>query len=976
MVRFILMCLATTLLSVDSVSGQNLFPGDTSFEAGSANWLGGQSVACDDAPDGKYVLQLTRPSNHSDIVYGLIQPGKTYRLSLWARTVTGLGHVELHVRHVRYGPVGKPLKMTLTKQWQKFSIHLPMQDRQRDVYLELHQPQDSVTQIDGLMLNTGNKSLDYQPQQDVVVSISTTAAPGNMLYVDETLKPLSVGVSNRTQQSQTGSLLVRTVDWYGKVLTQQQYPMTLSANTSKRMSFDALSKMTQGYFRVHADFKTKLDQPIASAMTAFGVVERPAVVTARQATFGIHPDASRVEMAALPRIGIKWLRAFYVWKWLERKSGQYALPTDLFDQAKAHQLSVLFCLKVLEKQPKQAWKPGQPAVDFAALQRMIDWLGQNAPDSVKAWEIENEPDLIYPSHLQASLLDAATAYGEVLAVAGKAFAQASPQTPVAGMATSGNQANSTFINQAHAASGDVYDIMTVHPYTGTRFIGSAIRSVAPDAYLRQRMLDMAAISPSKRLWAGEIGWAYDTREALDSDIFKTYSDYVARALILMKSVPEVERILWFKAQGCYEREHYQYGLWRSEFEPLPAAVFFANIARQLEHATAYKPVFESDLRVYTFTDSGNLPFAAAWRYKGHVEQILIDQPMAKVHVTDLLGHAVTLTEKENKTVIPLSTTPVWIRIDDLTADQLVEELGHTRIDLPPVMLTPFLCDGKELVTFVQNNLEQALSVRLAIEGGTDRSFTMQPGQTHSVTLRVSSQLVDSDLSLQAVTPQGTVTHRIEQGSLLACRQKEVEHVSASNLLTDDNAITLGNRESIYPPDPNIGWESAKDLSGRFNCAYDEKYFHFAADVTDPVHVQDAAHFRAWNGDSLQLALDTLNNAREGVFDFDNDDIELIAWLGPNGGQLAFTHTAKHPMGAIVPGAIVNITRDADVTRYRLSIPWDQMGKLSPISGRMFGMNFIVNQNNGKGRRYWLGLTEGIGEGKNPYLYRKFRLVAQ
>jgi hypothetical protein len=166
------------------------------------------------------------------------------------------------------------------------------------------------------------------------------------------------------------------------------------------------------------------------------------------------------------------------------------------------------------------------------------------------------------------------------------------------------------------------------------------------------------------------------------------------------------------------------------------------------------------------------------------------------------------------------------------------------------------------------------------------------------------------------------------------------------------------------------------MSGRFNCAYDDQYFHFAADVTDPVHVQDARNYRAWNGDSLQLALDTLNNAPEGVFDFDTDDVELIAWLGPAGAQLAFTHSDKHPMGTAVPGAIVDITRKGDVTCYRLSIPWDQMGKLTPMNGRIFGMNFIVNQNNGKGRRYWLGLSQGIGEGKYPYLYPKFRLVAQ
>jgi hypothetical protein len=976
MVRLLLMCLTVSLCGVDSVSGQNHFPGDTSFEAGPANWLGGASVACDSAPNGKSVLQLSRSYNHSDIVYGLIQPGKTYTLSLWARAMHEPMQVELEVRHVRYGAVGRPLKMALTTQWQNFAMTLPKQDTARDVYLTLTQPQGTVTQIDSLMLHAGNKPLAYEPQQDVVVAISPTGAPGNLLYADEALQPLTVGVSNRTTQTQTGKLLIRTVDWYGRVQNQQQYAITLPAHTAKRMSFDALSSMKKGHFRVHAIFQAKSDTTLASAMITFGVVDHPVQATPQEASFGMHPDTSRVELAALPRIGIKWLRAFYVWKWLEKQPGQYALPQNLFDEASKQQLSVLFSLKVLEGQAKHDWQPGQPAVDFTALQRLAQWLGKNAPDCIKAWEIENEPDLIYPSHLQASLLEAATAYGQVLGVAGKAFAQSSPQIPVVGMATSGNQANSTFINQAHAASGDVYDIMTIHPYTGTRYIGPALRSVAPDAYIRQRMMDMATLTPGKRLWAGEIGWAYDTRESLDSETYRTFSDYVARALILMKSVPQVEKILWFKAQGCFERQHYQYGLWRSEFEPLPAAVFFANVARQLERARAYQPVFESDLRIYTFIDPKDKPFAAAWRYKGHVDQILIDQPMGKVHVTDLLGNAVTLSEKEGKTVIPLSATPVWIRVDDVTPDALVEQLSQTSIDLPPVTLTPFLCDGKELITFVHNNLEQELSVRLAIQNGTNRSLTVQPGMTHSISLGVPPQFANGKLAIQAMTRAGNIDHVVDLGSMLPCRQQQNGGLAMADTLNSQDAILLSSRESIYPPDPNIGWESPKDMSGRFNCAYDDQYFHFAADVTDPVHVQDARNYRAWNGDSLQLALDTLNNAPEGVFDFDTDDVELIAWLGPAGAQLAFTHSDKHPMGTAVPGAIVDITRKGDVTCYRLSIPWDQMGKLTPMNGRIFGMNFIVNQNNGKGRRYWLGLSQGIGEGKYPYLYPKFRLVAQ
>ena len=64
---------------------QNIMPGDTSFEAGTERWLGGQSMQVDDAPFGNHVLELSRPFNHSDIYYGLIKPDQQHVLSLTAR---------------------------------------------------------------------------------------------------------------------------------------------------------------------------------------------------------------------------------------------------------------------------------------------------------------------------------------------------------------------------------------------------------------------------------------------------------------------------------------------------------------------------------------------------------------------------------------------------------------------------------------------------------------------------------------------------------------------------------------------------------------------------------------------------------------------------------------------------------------------------------------------------------------------------
>ena len=59
------------------------------------------------------------------------------------------------------------------------------------------------------------------------------------------------------------------------------------------------------------------------------------------------------------------------------------------------------------------------------------------------------------------------------------------------------------------------------------------------------------------------------------------------------------------------------------------------------------------------------------------------------------------------------------------------------------------------------------------------------------------------------------------------------------------------------------------------------------------------------------------------------------------------------------------------TIYEAAIPWSELDIKPPQAGQVMAMNFIVNENDGMGRIYWMGLTQGIGESKRPIVYRKF-----
>lgn len=120
--------------------------------------------------------------------------------------------------------------------------------------------------------------------------------------------------------------------------------------------------------------------------------------------------------------------------------------------------------------------------------------------------------------------------------------------------------------------------------------------------------------------------------------------------------------------------------------------------------------------------------------------------------------------------------------------------------------------------------------------------------------------------------------------------------------------------------------------------------------------------RFWQADSLQIGLDPLNDA--GVAPgYLADDSELGLVLGPNGARVVQTVPQRRRVD--VP---VAIERQGTDTIYRVALPWTIIG-YKPATGEILGLSFIINQNNGQGRGYWMGLTPGIGEAKRPLAFR-------
>ena len=979
-------CLESCLLASSiCVSAGNLLPWDASFETGSARFKGGSVVSEETAERHNHVLELRDTYNHSPILYDVVRKGNSYVLSFKARSVGGPVTLHAAVAHVLYGNLAGR-SCDLTEEWRTFEVPIPAPERNHDIYLTFYLPENRRARIDDLMLNSGTAAEPFRPAAPYLLQIDRTGYAGNIVYEGDSLPSLNIGVLREVAgegrqeiEPFRGTLRIRTEDFYGAEVRAEEISIVLDAeNPVVRYAYSAPAGdvLKNGYYLVTATLTEDATGKVAASdAMPFGVVPEPLKIPAERSFFGVHPDSTRVANEALARIGAKWVRYMPLWGYLEKTPGEYDFRFGDLEELGKYNLAVYFSLRILEQAPQAYVGPDGKIRDVEALRRFLHALGRSVPENVRAWEIENEPDQTYPSRLKSDRVEAAKYYGEVVALASAFFKEVRPDLPVGAMPVSGGAGDSAFVTQAEkSADGAQIDLFAPHPYTGSRYIGPRLKSVPADFYIRKHLMDRAKLTGGRPLWAGEVGWSYDRREKLDSATYRTYSNYVARALILIRSVKEVERVMWFKAQGCYERDFFQYGLWREEYEPLAATVFYANLAQLLEEATPLEPIYEADLRVYPFRRHDGRVFCLVWRGGGDISELRIGKIAGDIAGFDLFGKRLALTEEENEVVIPLSETPIRLECDTDGNDgtELLESIKAARIAVTPFTVSFFSDTGNRLAGTFRNNLPTRQEVTISAPGAKAWRTKLAPGMLKSLVVNweTDDARPAGEIPVTFTSDAGTMTVVFDPETLESCGKRP-----AAGAAEAVPRHLLGERRFIYPPDPGIDWKSAQDLSAEYALSYDEKCLYLDVDVTDPVHTPSSAKYRKWHADSLQLAVDSLNDGRENVFEYNENDVEFIAWLDDEGPHLEKTWSLANDIGMPVPESKVEITRDdaKHLTRYRIALPWSQLGKLAPEPGRFFRFNFIVNQNNGTGRNYWLGVTEGIGEMKYPFLYKVFQL---
>ncbi|QHW29837.1 hypothetical protein GZH47_02635 [Paenibacillus rhizovicinus] len=159
------------------------------------------------------------------------------------------------------------------------------------------------------------------------------------------------------------------------------------------------------------------------------------------------------------------------------------------------------------------------------------------------------------------------------------------------------------------------------------------------------------------------------------------------------------------------------------------------------------------------------------------------------------------------------------------------------------------------------------------------------------------------------------------------------------------------------------WGGTDDLSATAYTKWDANYLYLAVSVTDNTDYNPYAPGLSWQGDGIQFTIDpgraqgpgTIKSSENG-FALNTDTGVIMKSGGYGAGNLE--------------NSLAEIKRDGNRTNYELAIKWTDIlpAGMTAASGTNVGFSFLVNDNDGAGRRGWMEYMSGIGFSKDPNLY--------
>jgi len=949
-VKWVKMTPAPATAKVDQ-TGRNLLRFDTSFESGPAGWMYYRSdapltVFSGDGASGKHCLEMSsRQGNNwmrSGDLFEVIKAGEPYVVSFYARAVKGqtvrLSLVNIHWRYL----AGQTF--SLTNEWRRYTLAVPPQSKDEIVYLAaMSDENDYQIRLDNFMLEAGAVAGAYRPSE-LISWQASTGQPGEMVRLGEDFE-YQLKIYNAALPE--GKLLLRA-----RLGDQTLYeePLALLPGDSAGVSIPVKFARQCGYYPVAFDLLGD-GKVIKSEIFPFAVV--PAV-TANDPFFGI--SANYVPHQAVERAGAAWTRGNCpAWQ----PSAPAADQVNLKKPAPGR-LKQLYTITDLTRPPAWVKKDGLLPADANDLRPYLAALAREYGEAAGAFELQNEPDL-------TMVRDGVTLEAAAKFLAGALqITQNELKTTGKPLALNISGVGKPFAEAVFAQAPGSFDVLAVHPYTYPRYLGpkAGYCSSPEDGKLRDNLLDYVAMiaryRQQQQLWIGELGFGLDIHEPFDGEAAATFAAYVARSLLLARTVPQVKRVIWFNALGDLERDLYEYGLWRNQngIKPLPAAAAFAAVAAMLNGADNVELILDQEVKIVRWQTPGKVGYAV-WCVKP--KAAFSPLPLAAAVVVDAYG-------KSCDSELTIGALPQYVtgKASDQAAieRQLLTFVGQSE----PYRVQSRLVadDWLELAVFNQTPDDFNGVIRL---GGQSVAAQLPSQKTTSLAVNLTPKIADG--GEERVLAIGTNTQTLSFPAVLPIAYVKNFDWQNTALADLSFAVTLDRREDVQPPDPTVNWTGPADLSAKVALAWDETALYLIAAVTDDKSEPAVGKEPLWRGDCLQIAVDGGNDAVKNQ-GYDQNDYEFGFALGHP--AWCYQRPGKDKTHAIDDKISVKITREGDLTVYRAAIAWSEISAVTPVAGRIVGFNFAVMDRDDNVCNYHLEWSGGLSPYKDPSRFHKIKLA--
>ena len=675
-------------------------------------------------------------------------------------------------------------------------------------------------------------------------------------------------------------------------------------------------------------------------MTAGGDTITPAGVGSTMGQFDAPVIGRETKLAS--KANFRWVRVRLPYEHQAPEAYEFQKADRIVDAAEEAGLQVLGIIEGTPQwlssrksaQDEQVFSRSKPD-NLLETFRFAKALGKHYRGRIRYWEIWDEPND------PASWRDTTADYCDYLKAVSLGLKAGDPENRVVGCATSG--VDLAFIRRVMELGGAPYmDAVSIHPYIG---------DAAPDAanlgqFIRDARVLVDRFDPGKPIWITEFG--YDTGDRLESITTAQQADYLA----------DFYRVAWRQGiQNAFvhvlrDSTEAQYGLVDTTFSPKPAYETLRQLlAGDIEPVPVPASVDPSGNlmlipETYRPTYTITQPFTlTAWVYNFSADavdiELEIDMPdgvhtegrppdrlavdpgaRSKVELdlrTALSEFVLTLADSEKR----FAAQPVTVRAK------------------PPLEVSPATRFARKAVytdVTLHNSLDFRFVYPLRCKG--DRK-----------TILYKKLMLDEDeqvtLTFENIFNEGVLFYQFGPQRYEEKLRPDLPVIYRHRVRVDgwyDEWRRIPSRLNLYRDEQvavkPAAWQGIDDLSASFAFAYDDDTIYLYVDVLDDMPRYNERTVRFWDGDAVEVLLDTDLSDKENPR-FSDDDFHFYFMLTARGRSSSYCLNTG-VKGRDLDGIRIDGGRAGGGYRMEIAISRDLLGMTGLYDDRFIGLNVAVN----------------------------------